>query len=395
MTVPPFDVARARRDTPACDSVLHFNNAGAALMPQPVVDAVIDHVRLEAAIGGYEAAERQQAAIDRFYPAAASLIGARPEEIAFVDSATRAWDWAFLSVPLQPGDRIITAQSEYASNAIALLHAARKHDLTITVIPDDESGQLDLTALEAAIDERTRLIALTHVPSTGGLVNPAEAVGRIARRAGVIYLLDACQSVGQLEVDVEAIGCDLLAVTGRKYLRGPRGTGFLYVRRSTMDRLDPPTLDFGAATWTARDNYEVRPDARRFETWEANVAGKVGLAVAMDYALSYGTAAIEARVVGLAARLRAALAEVPGVTVQDRGAKRCGIVTFTMTGHDPLAIKAALQTERIHVSVAKVQATRFDLEARGIEAMVRASVHYYNTDDEVARFVEAIRRLAP
>jgi selenocysteine lyase/cysteine desulfurase len=390
MIAPLIDLQRARRETPACEQVLHFNNAGASLMPQPVVEAVISHLQLEAAIGGYEAADRNRDAIARFYPAAAALIGAQPDEIAFVDSATRAWDWAFLSVPFQPGDRIVTAQSEYASNVIAFLHLAKRLDLTITVVPDDARGQIDLQALENAIDDRTRLVALTHVPSTGGLVNPAAAVGLIARKAGVLYLLDACQSVGQLAIDVEAIGCDMLAVTGRKYLRGPRGTGFLYVRRSAMAQLTPPVLDFGAATWTSRDTYEMQPDARRFETWESNVAGKIGLAVAMDYAQGWGMSAIESRVVGLAETLRLALADVPGVTVQDRGDRRCGIVTFTVDGHEPLAIKTALQAQGIHVSVAKVQATRYDLEARGLETMVRASVHYYNSEQEVVRFVDAI-----
>jgi selenocysteine lyase/cysteine desulfurase len=389
----PFDIQRARRDTPACEQVLHFNNAGASLMPQPVVEAVIGHLQLEAKIGGYEAADRQQAQAERFYGAAAELIGARPDEIAFVDSATRAWNTAFLSIPFQPGDRIITARSEYASNVISLLHVAKRLDLTITVIPDDATGQVDLAALRAAIDDRTRLIALTQVPSTGGLVNPAAAVGRIAQQAGVLYLLDACQAVGQLDIDVEAIGCDMLAATGRKYLRGPRGTGFLYVRRAAMARLVPPTLDFGAAEWVRQDAYEMRADARRYETWEASIAGKIGLAVAMDYASAWGMPAIETRVTALADRLRAALSAIPGVTVQDRGRVRCGIVTFTLAGQEPLAIKAALANQGIHVSVAKVQASRYDLEPRGIEAMVRASVHYYNTEAEVARFCEVLAEL--
>jgi selenocysteine lyase/cysteine desulfurase len=362
-------------------------------MPQPVVEAVIGHVQLEAALGGYEAADRQVSAAERFYGAAAELIGAHPDEIAYAESATRAWDAAFLSVPFQPGDRIITARSEYASNVIAFLHLAKRLDLTITVIPDDETGQVDLAALAAAIDDRTRLIALTHVPSTGGLVNPAAAVGRIANEAGVLFLLDACQSIGQVNVDVGAIGCDMLAVTGRKYLRGPRGTGFLYVRRSALDRLVPPILDYGAATWTGRDAYEMRPDARRFECWEASIAGKIGLAVAMDYANAWGLPAIEARVTDLADGLRARLAEVPGITVRDRGEHRCGIVTFTIEGQDPVAVKAALAAEGMTVSVALRQATRYDLEARGIGSMLRASVHYYNSEAEVERFVAAVHRL--
>src|SRR5689334_14728220 len=236
---PPMtiDLARARRETPATDHLLHFNNAGAGLMPQPVLDAVLDHLRLEAAMGGYEAETQAAAALERTYDVAAALLHCTRDEIAVVENATRAWDMAFYSVPLEPGDRILTAQAEYASNYIAYLQVARKTGATVEAIPNDESGQISVAALRDAIDDRVKLIAMTHVPTNGGLVNPAAAVGRVAREAGVLYLLDACQSVGQMPIDVQAIGCDMLSGTGRKYLRGPRGTGFLYVRQSVLERL--------------------------------------------------------------------------------------------------------------------------------------------------------------
>ncbi|MBC7545514.1 MAG: aminotransferase class V-fold PLP-dependent enzyme [Candidatus Sericytochromatia bacterium] len=384
--MPSFDLARARRDTPACEQVIHFNNAGAALMPDPVVDAVIGHLQLEAAIGGYEAAERHAAASERMYGATAALIGATAPEIAFLESATRAWDQAFYAIPFRAGDRILTSVAEYASNYIAFLQLVKRTGVGITVIPDDAQGQIDLAALSAAIDSRTRLISLTHMPSTSGLINPAAAVGRIARAAGVLYLLDACQTVGQMDIDVQAIGCDFLSATGRKYLRGPRGTGFLYVRAGIMDQLEPPVLDMHAATWVSRDAYVMRDDARRFETWECSIAGKIGLAVALDYAHAWGMPAIGARVQALAATLRQGLRPLPGVTVLDRGEHLGGIVTLTVDGHDPVDLRRRLHAHGINVSVAKQQATRLDLESRGIESLLRASVHYYNTEGEIERF---------
>ncbi|WP_437622416.1 aminotransferase class V-fold PLP-dependent enzyme [Sorangium sp. So ce1151] len=385
-----MDIAALRRDTPACASVVHFNNAGASLPPAVVVDTVVEHLRREAEVGGYEAQAEAAARLEAVYGSVARLIGAEPGEIALVENATRAWDMAFYSLRFGPGDRILTAQAEYASNYIAFLQVARRTGAEIVPVPSDESGAVSLPELDRLLDERVKLIAITHVPTNGGLINPAEAIGRRARAAGVPFLLDACQSVGQMPVDVEALGCDMLSATGRKYLRGPRGTGFLYVRRALLDRLEPPFLDLHAARWTAPDRYEVRPDARRFESWESYIAGRLGLGAAIDYALRLGLPAIRDRVFALAERLRARLAELPGVTVRDVGARRCGIVTFTRAGEDAAAVKARLGAQGIHVSVSTAAGTLLDFEARGIPDLVRASVHYYNDEPEIDRLVAAL-----
>ncbi len=388
-----FDLDRARLETPGCRNVLHFNNAGAALMPGPVLRAVVHHLQLEAAIGGYEAAERAHEALERVYDAAAALIGGHRDDIAIVEHATRAWDLAFYSVPFDAGDRILTDMAAYASSYIAFLQVSRKTGATVEVVPNDEHGRISVKALRRAIDDRVKLIALTHVPTNGGLINPAAAVGQVAREAGVLYLLDACQSVGQMPVDVDAIGCDMLSATGRKYLRGPRGTGFLYVRRDVLQTLEPPVLDLHAARWLARDRYEVRPDARRFESWESNVAGKIGLGVAIDYALNWGMEAIWARISALAEELRARLRALPGITVCDLGQERCGIVSFAVQGKESEMIRRALAERRINVSVSTQSSTRLDMEARGLSDLLRASVHYYNSEEEVERFCRAIPSL--
>lgn len=393
MTYEPLNVDRARHETPGCAQVAHFNNAGAALMPEPVINAVIDHIKREAMIGGYEAADAARATIERVYDAAATLLHCTREEIAVVENATRAWDMAFYAIPFQHGDRILTTMAEYASNYIALLQVAQATGATVEVVPNDDYGQLSIAALSDMMDERVRLVAVTHVPSNGGLVNPAAEIGKIVRAWNALYLLDACQSVGQMPVYVDEIGCDMLSVTGRKYLRGPRGTGLLYVRQACLEQLKPPLLDLHAAQWIARDRYSIRPDARRFETWETNVAAKLGLGVAINYALGWGLEAIQTRVTALATLLRLKLRTLSGVTVRDLGQVQCGIVSFTMAGSEPSEIQQALATQQINVTTSGIGSTRLDMEARGLKVVVRASLHYYNTEEEIEQLVSALSRI--
>lgn len=385
-----LDIARLRAETPGCAHVLHLNAAGSALPSRRTLDSTLDHLRLEAEIGGYEAAAKAHDQLEGFYPAVARLIGASAEEIAFVENATRAWDLAFYSLGFKPGDRILTCMSEYSSNYISYLQVAKKTGAEIVVVPDDNHGQIDVGALERAIDKRTKLISISHVPTQGGLVQPAEAVGRIANAAGVLYLLDACQSVGQLPVDVARIGCDFLSMTGRKYLRGPRGTGFLYAKAATTGSIEPIFLDNHAAKWTDDNEYTMRSDARRFENWERYFAGVIGLKVATDQANELGMEAIWARLRELSDGLRERLSTLKGVTLTDLGQVKGAIVTFAVDGADHVALKDRLRQQAINVTVSTQFSSRLDLKNRGLLNVMRASVHIYNTEAELDRFVAAL-----
>ena len=359
-------------------------------MPTPVSDAMIDHLRRESVMGGYEAAAAAAEQVERTYSAIAELIGCDEREVAVIENATRAWDMVFYSLRFGDGDRILTARSEYASNVIAMLQVARRTGARVEIIDNDASGQVSVSDLERRMADDVKLVAITHVPTHGGLVNPAAEIGAVTRAAGVPFLLDACQSVGQLSLDVTELGCDMLTATGRKYLRGPRGTGFLFVRSELIEQLEPPFLDLHAAKWTASDRYVIREDSRRFENWETNYAAKIGLGVAVDYASRVGLAAIEARVSALADGLRDRLTALPGVRVHDQGRRRCGIVTFTVDGTDAHEVSRHLGEAGINTSVSLVSYSMLDLPERALPDLVRASVHYYNTESELDRLCDAL-----
>lgn len=388
----PIDVPRARAETPGCQDLVHLNNAGASLLTSGTLRTHIDHIELEARIGGYEAQDAVADRIEGVRGSIATMLNAAPTEIALMSNNTAALDMFVYSLPWQAGDRLLTTQSEYGANYVAYLHIAAKTGAVIEVVPNTAAGEIDVDALDAMIDDRVRLIAINHVPTNGGLVNPAAEVGRVARSHGVLYLLDACQSAGQMPLDVQAIGCDALTATGRKFLRAPRGTGFLMVRQEVLETLHPVMIDHDAADWTAVDRYELRPDARRFEMWEKNYAALLGLGHAVDEALGWGLGAIEHRIQTLAEALRERLTEeVPGADVRDLGSTRCGIVTWSQDGHDPQQIKAELRAQRINVSVVPSASALLDSEARELPALLRASVHIYNTHDELDALVSALQ----
>lgn len=385
-----IDVRQVRVDTPGCHDHIYLDNAGAALPPRQVVDAQVEYLRREAMVGGYRLADARRQELDDTYDALAELLSARPDEIALTSNATESWQLAFNSFPFRDGDRILTGEAEYASNYLEFLRLAQDVEVSIDVIPSDEHGRTDPSALAAMLDERVRLIALTHVPTNGGLINPAAAIGRIARSAGVPYLLDACQSVGQLPLDVDELGCDFLSGTGRKFLRGPRGTGFLYARRSILERTMPPVVDLRGAVWTTRRSMEIDATARRYENWEFNYAAVRGLGVAVRYALDIGLDPIRRRVGWLADELRARLAETPKVTVHDLGVERAGIVTCAHADIEAAELSRRLAGAGIVSSYTTPFSTRIDAERRGLPDLLRLSPHYYNTVDELDATAAAI-----
>src|SRR3989454_8540273 len=331
----PAELDRWRRETPGCRERIHLNNAGAALMPQAVLQALTAFLEREAAIGGYEAADEAEPRVRETYELLGRLVTAAARNVAIVENATVAFSQAVSAFDFRPGDRIVTTRADYPSNQLTYLSLARRAGVETVRADDFPEGGVDPASVRRlASHPRTRLVALSWVPTNSGLVQDAAAVGEVCAELGVPYLIDACQAVGQLAVDVAALRCDFLAGPGRKFLRGPRGIGFLYVSDRMLERgAFPLFLDMRGADWTDPDSFRLADDARRFETWEFAYALVAGLGAAARYALGVGSAGRE-RARGLAALLRPQLAEIPEVRVLDRGRERCAIVTVDVAGPD-------------------------------------------------------------
>lgn len=368
--------------------LIFLDSAGSSIPPAPVVDEVIGHLKREAEIGGYRAAAERRADLEAGYGVLAGLFGCHPSEVAFTDSATRSWLTAFDSVPLEAGDKILVTEVEYGGNAVPILRRAQETGAIVEVIPSDIHGQVDLGALH--LDNRVKLISLVHVPTNGGLVNPVNEITAAARSVGALVLLDACQSTGQL--DLRGLDYDMLVCTGRKWLRGPRGTGALVVRNDVRRRLRPRLFDHSGAAWTGPDSYEPRDDARLFELWEYSVADRLGMIAAARYALDRGMDVIEAEVAERAKRLREGLRTIPGVTVRDLGERQSGIVTFTHETLRATELKDRLWAEQVAVTASQMGSTLIDMSKRGLGEVVRASPHYFVTPDEIDQALERISR---
>jgi selenocysteine lyase/cysteine desulfurase len=390
------EVRRYREDTPGAAGRIHLNNAGAALPPRPVLDAVLDHVRREAELGGYEAADVMEERIAAVYGDVAALLGCRAENVALVENATVGFSQALSAFTFKPGDRLVTTVSDYPSNRLMYAALVERSGIEVQVAPDLPAGGVDPAAVaELARHPRCRLVAVSWVPTSSGLVQRVEEAGEICEAAGVPYLIDACQAVGQLPIDVSRLRCDYLAAAARKFLRGPRGIGFLYVSDRALARGDYPLgIDMAGASLTSGGGLALVPSARRFENWEFAYALVLGLGEAARYAQAAGVERTGARASEHAAYLRERLAALPGVTVADRGERLCAIVTATVAGRDAEGIREivlALRRDGINLHNITVP----DVSGGPPLPALRISPHYYNTREELDSALSALNaRLA-
>jgi len=384
-----------RNDTPGCREKVHFNNAGASLMPKPVIQAIENHIRLEASEGGYEAADQKATEVNGFYESAARLLNGKASNIAFTSSATNSYARALSCIPFEKGDKVLIANEDYISNQLAFLSLQKRwgiHLLRATSLPD---GGVDVDDMKRLMDKHLpRLVSLTHVPTNSGLVQPVERVGNLCRERGISYLVDACQSVGQFPVDVTKIQCDFLSATFRKFLRGPRGTGFLYVSDDILKKnWEPLFIDMRGADWTGDNEYKLRADARRFEEWELPYALVLGAKAALDYALSVGLADIQSKNKILCERFRQGVGTIPGLDLLDLGKQQSSIITVRIPRWQPKDLLEALRKQNINTSISYRNFALIDFEKKGVDWALRVSPHYFNTEGEIDLLLNSMREL--
>lgn len=384
-----------RADTPGCASRAHLNNAGASLMPRSVLDAMMAHLNREAMQGGYESAEEVEGAASAAYSNIAEVLGAQPRNIAIVENATVAFFQALSAFDFRPGDAIVTTRNDYISHQLAYLSLAKRQGVEVRRAENVPSGEVDLQSVrELLCHPRVKLLAVTWVPTNSGLMQPVEALGEIAEAAGVPYLVDACQAVGELPISLSRLRCDFLSATARKFLRGPRGIGFLYVSDRALARGDSPLyIDMRGANWVTADGFELAPDARRFENWEYAYALVLGLGEASRYALSVGIERGGGRARELAATLRSKLSALPGYRLLDRGKELAAIVTVAVPGWDATALVKDLRERGINTSATLGEYAVIDMAEKNVASALRISPHYYNAQSELDTLIEALKSL--
>jgi selenocysteine lyase/cysteine desulfurase len=391
------EILKLRRETRGCARVIHLNNAGASLMPEPVVKAITNHIELEASIGGYEAAAVQAEDIKQFYVQAAKLVNSKAANIAFTSSATDSYTRALSSIPFKVGEVILTSNDDFISNQIQFLSCQKRFGVRIERIKNAKEGGVDLNDLEDKMKSlQPVLLAITHIPTNSGLIQPVKRIGEIASRyPDTWYLLDACQSVGQMKLNVDELKCDFLSVTCRKFLRGPRGTGFLYVSDKALKAgLEPLFIDMRGAEWIDKNSYRQRDGAIRFEDWEFAYALVLGTKAAIEYCLAVGEDRIEQRVKELSSYTRHQLAAIPDVRILDKGPELGGLVTFHIGGDaEPVSLARELLKRKINVVPSYRQFAVIDFDEKKVGWALRASPHYYNTISEIDHFTEALKNI--
>lgn len=375
--------------------LIHFNHSGAGLPSPQTVQAIIDQLRLEAEMGPMEASHLVAEKKAETYELAARLLNCSPQQIAFGTGHGQLFGDIVSAIPLEAADEILVSRQEWMGNIACLQNAANLTGATVKMMASDDTTAVDVDALRSALSADVRIVALTWIGASSTLVNPAAAIGRVLRETGssAFFIIDASQAIGQIPIDVQELGCDALTACGRKFLRGPRGTGLAYISPRLAAKAVLRKIDNFTVVWDSKNCTSLTGSARAFEIGEESVALRLGLGKAMEQALENGIANIQSELGRKSTRLRHALASVTGVRVMDLGNHKSASVTFTVDGLTCASVKQNLAGQNIAIGMNGREYTPFDLDIRGISELLRASVHLSTTDNEIESLVEAIRQI--
>ncbi len=388
-----IDIQKIRKDTLYCEDKLFLSSAGCSLPPKSMFEKMHAYNRLEEEFGGYEIEARMASERNSFYEETAKLINCKPENISFQYSASEGFSRALSAISFKENDVILTTDDDYISNFIAFISLKKRFGIRIARCKNTETGELDLVDFEQRIViEKPVLVAITHVPTNSGLVQPVAEVGTLCKKYNILYLLDACQAVGQLVVDVQKIGCDFLNATGRKFLRGPRTSGFLFISDNVLNLgLEPLFIDRRGASWTATENYEVQKSALRFEPMERGVE-IIGLAEAVRYANEIGIQNIENYNKIIGEKLRENLSQIPNIQLLDKGSVQSNIITFNVKNKTLPEVDSYLRANKIYFSQSLKSFAIIDFTKKGVDWAIRFSPHYFNTLNEMDKVFEIMKK---
>lgn len=391
-----FSINQIRQNTPGCLDKIFINSAGSSLMSKEVVQISKDYMDMEADIGGYDVMANHYEDFNLFYLEASKLINANPRNMAFAISATDAYSKVLYSFKWTEKDVILTTKDDYVSNIISFIHINRRFGSQIKFVDCLDSGDLDYEDLARKLEQyKPTIFALTHIPTSAGTIHDAEKAGEICANFDTYYLLDACQSIGQLDVDVRKIKCDFLTVTGRKFLKAPRGTGFLYVANHILDTdMGPLCIDLAGSTWDSETSFKFGSEAKRFEFWEKNYSNFLGLTQAIREINEIGIEKIAAYNKMLSGYFRNELEQVDGLKIYDHGSLKGNIITWKIPGLKQSEISKLFHERRVIFSFSSNTSALYDLNKKGEEWLVRFSPHFFNTTEEADQVGEILSKFS-
>ena len=387
-----MDVARLREQIPVCQRMVYMNTGWSGPSPRPVVEAIKGWLDYEMEQGPttsevYESGRKIQADARE---EAALLLNASPEEICLTDNTTHGLNIVINGLPWRSGDEIISFDLEHSSVLIPAYYQQRHHGVVVKVLPlaTDEAQDRILNKIDEALTPRTRLVFLSHIQYSCGLRMPVRQIRNLIKDRGALLLVDGAQTAGHIQLGMAELDCDFYSIPGQKWLLGPEGTGALYMRKELITQIEPVHMA-GRAAVSSNDPYKFEAldsSMDKFLITSSSFALRAGMLEAMRFIRGIGVKEIEARNLELAALLKGALAEVPGVKVLsplDDGASS-GLVSFAIDGVEPTAAVSQLWDK--HKVVARSVA---------FPSCIRVSLHFFNTEEEVDQVVEGVRRLAP